>query len=370
MKCLAPWVTVRQDEDGSIVPCSSYFTRFKNVKIGTTHKNIQEFFNSTEYNEFRMRMCNDENIEGCIECKVDTENGNPSHRDYWNNKYSHITEPAIRELDICLSNKCNFQCIMCNSYFSNKWYEDDKALEELGVDKKHQLAPQRHITSPDDMTGVKLDNLELLRIIGGEPLMEPRFLNIFKVLKERQIIQNVELFINTNNSIFPNQEWQDYLKLFKKISLVISIDSVGKLGEWNRRGLDMKKMDMHEGRWQNFTENISYNSVIHNFSVLGLNDLINWVDLPIHYGTEGKDHALDLTLGPPYLCIQNLPEHTKELIADKLNQRLHKVKDFMFAEKHNPRYVKQYKKFYNYFEKKWGMPKENKLIYESVCEKY
>ena len=158
--------------------------------------------------------------------------------------------------------------------------------------------------------------------------------------------------------------------MFKKISLVISIDSVGKLGEWNRRGLDMKKMDMHEGRWQNFTENISYNSVIHNFSVLGLNDLINWVDLPIHYGTEGKDHALDLTLGPPYLCIQNLPEHTKELIADKLNQRLHKVKDFMFAEKHNPRYVKQYKKFYNYFEKKWGMPKENKLIYESVCEKY
>ena len=91
MKCLAPWVTVRQDEDGSVVPCSSYFTRFKNVKIGTTHKNIQDFFNGSEYNEFRMRMCNDEDIKGCVECKVDTKNGNPSHRAV---SYTHLTLPT------------------------------------------------------------------------------------------------------------------------------------------------------------------------------------------------------------------------------------------------------------------------------------
>ena len=370
MKCLAPWVTIRQDEDGSVMPCSSYFTRLKDVKIGSTHRNIQEFFNGSDYNDFRMRMCNDEDIKGCIECKVDAENGNPSHRDYWNTKYANITEPAIRELELCLSNKCNFQCIACNSHFSNKWYKDDKVLNELGVDKTGQLSPRRHLTSPDDMVGVNLDSLVLLRILGGEPLIEPRFLNVFEVLKERNIIQNVELFINTNNYIFPNKEWQEYLRLFKKITIVLSIDSIGKLGEWNRHGFDMKKFTINEGRWINFPTNVAYNSVVHNFSVLGLNDLIHWVDLPIHFGMEGKDHALDLTLGPSYLCIQNLPEHTKELIADKLDQRLYKVKEFMFAEEHNPKYVKQYKKFYEYFEKKWGMPKENKLIYESVCEKY
>ena len=66
------------------------------------------------------------------------------------------------------------------------------------------------------------------------------------------------------------------------------------------------------------------------------------------------------------MCIQNLPEHTKELVANKLDKKLDDVKEFMFAEKHNPWYAMQYKKFYNYFDQKWGMPEENKIKKERV----
>ena len=369
MRCSAPWVAIRQDENGSVVPCSTYFDRFKNVKIGETHKNLQEFFDGKEYYNFRMRMVTNEDIPGCIECKVDAKNGNPSHRDYWNEKYPHVVTPSIRELELCLSNKCNFQCIMCNSHFSQNWYEDDIALNNIGVDKVGQIAPQKHLTSPYDLLDVNLENLTLLRILGGEPLIEDNFLKVFKVLEEQKIIQNVELFINTNNSVFPNKKWQYYLPKFKKISLVLSIDSIGKLGEWNRRGLNIKDFKINSAKWMNYTTNISYNSVIHNFSILGLNDLINWIDLPIHYGMEGENHALDLILKPHYLSILHLPDITKELISNKLDKKLDKVSEFMFSEKNNPEYTNQYIKFYKHFQK-WGMPKECQTIYDSVCKTY
>ena len=159
MRCSAPWVTIRQDENGMVVPCSTYFDRFKNVKIGETHKNLQEFFDGNEYYNFRMRMVTNEDIPGCIECKVDAKNGNPSHRDYWNEKYPHVVTPSIRELELCLSNKCNFQCIMCNSHFSQNLYDDDIALNNIGVDKVGQIAPQKHLTSPYDLFNVNLENL-------------------------------------------------------------------------------------------------------------------------------------------------------------------------------------------------------------------
>jgi hypothetical protein len=280
-------------------------------------------------------MVANEDIPGCIECKVDAKNGNPSHRDYWNEKYPHVVTPSIRELELCLSNKCNFQCIMCCSHFSQNWYEDDIALNNIGVDKVGQISPQKHLTSPYDLFNVNLENLTLLRILGGEPLIEDNF-----------------------------------LKVFKKISLVLSIDSIGKLGEWNRRGLNIKDFKINSAKWMNYTTNISYNSVIHNFSILGLNDLINWIDLPIHYGMEGENHALDLILKPHYLSILHLPDITKELISNKLDKKLDKVSEFMFSEKNNPEYTNQYIKFYEYFKKKWKMPKENQIIYESVCETY
>ena len=153
-----------------------------------------------------------------------------------------------------------------------------------------------------------------------------------------------------------------------RTELAKSIVGIEKIISGNLK-LNSKSIKINSAKWMNYTTNISYNSVIHNFSILGLNDLINWIDLPIHYGMEGENHALDLILKPHYLSILHLPDITKELISNKLDKKLDKVSEFMFSEKNNPEYTNQYIKFYKYFQK-WGMPKECQTIYDSVCETY
>lgn len=366
MNCKAPFVHIRQDTDGIISPCSTFWQdRNKSKWKLRDGESLNDFFYSDKYDDFRKIMVEGKPIPGCMDCIVDDEQNTSSHKDYWNKKYENVNDVKIRELELCLSNKCNFACIMCNSHFSQRLYERDKKLYELGVDNRGQISNSKFVTSPYKIDDIDLAELNTLRLLGGEPFIEKSFLNVFKTLKEKNVIQNITLTVNTNNSIFPDDKWLSYLEMFKEIKVVLSLDSVGAHGEFIRKGLNFEKFKRNKKQWAQIS-NVSFNSVIYNLSILGLHKLIEYVDLPVHYGVEGDGHAIDLVLGPVYLSILYLPDETKQLIEKYLNGKYDKIVKFMYSEKYNHDYMKQFLIMFSYLNRNNDAPPECLSIYESV----
>ena len=366
MNCKAPFVHIRQDTDGVIAPCSTFWQdRNKTDWRLNKDQSLNDFFHSSKYDSFRDDMVNSKVISGCKDCIVDSEQKNPSHRDYWNSKYSNVNDIKVRELELCLSNKCNFACIMCNSHFSQRLYQRDLKLNQLGVDNKGQISTQRNVISSTNIDDMDLSELNTLRLLGGEPFVEKSFLKIFKTLKDKNVIQNVTLTVNTNNSIFPDDTWLSYLELFKDLKIVLSLDAVGEHGEFIRKGLKFEKFKQNKKLWSEISE-VSFNSVLYNFSILGLHDLVDYVGLPVHYGVEGHDHALDLSLGPYYLSLIHLPYQTKKMIEKYLNGKYDEILDFMYSQDNDINYTNQYIIMFSYLNKSNKAPPECLKIYKSV----
>lgn len=372
MKCKAPFVHIRQDQDGMIAPCSSSFDMFENAIVGKTVSNLQDFFDGKEYTEFRNKMNRGEYIKGCIECKKDFELDIPSHRDYFNSKYSDVVEPKIRELELCISNLCNFKCVMCNGTFSSSWYSREFELEKLGIDRKYIIPKQKYLRSSHDITSLDLSELNSLRLLGGEPFADINFLQVFQHLDKINIIDKIELNLNTNNSIFPSLKWMKYLLKFKKINLVLSIDSIKELGEFCRQGMNFSVFDRNRKRWEDLATNhnieISYNTVAHVWSVFGLNELSDYLELPVTFGVEGFGHAIDMTLKPDYLTLLYLPNPLKDKISNYLDVKFDKIIEFMYSESFQIEYCKQLITYYEYFiSNKIKLPKIIQDINEIIC---
>ena len=76
-----------------------------------------------------------------------------------------------------------------------------------------------------------------LKILGGEPFLENKYLDIFKKINKK----NIDLFFVTNNSIFPKDEWIEELSKFKSVRFIISLDGVHEVAEFVRYGKKFSK---------------------------------------------------------------------------------------------------------------------------------
>ena len=183
--CMAPFTHIQLNPYGEINPCCIFDKR-----IYQKYDSLFQAFNSPENKDLRSKMIKDERIEGCEKCYRDDEIGKSSYRKNFNSKYDkkYIQNPKIKELEFSASNLCNFKCMDCNYKFSS------------AIDGK---------VSRNSLPDLDLSELEDLKILGGEPFMDPLYLELFNNLK----IENINLMIVTNNSIFPNEKWREYLTL-------------------------------------------------------------------------------------------------------------------------------------------------------------
>jgi len=363
MNCKAPFVHTRIDIDNRIFPCSSFIGDFDADTL--IDGRIDKVFYGDKYQKFRQQMKNYEYIHGCQECKIDFELGLESHRDYFNKKYFDVNKPELYELELCLSNRCNFQCVMCNSIFSSSLYHRDQVLNDLGIEREGQTSKKKFLTTSIDLKFLNLKKLNRLRILGGEPIIENNFLKIFSYLESIGKISEITLTLNTNNSVFPSNRWIKFLKKFKKIDLVFSLDSIGQLGEYCRRGLKFYDFKENRKKWEDTFQNlnISFNSVIHNISIFGITELIEYIDLPINYGMEGNGHSLDLILMPNFLTLRYLPDHVKNHIIRNLDDRFKPIFDFMSVSEYDEKSCMDLYIFLNYLN---DFPMELNYLYNEM----
>jgi sulfatase maturation enzyme AslB (radical SAM superfamily) len=157
--------------------------------------------------------------------------------------------------------------------------------------------------------------LKYLKLLGGEPLLEQE--KLIKILKQCDL-KNLSVNLITNTTIIPNQELSNLFAQCKKVNVSLSIDSVGKLNEFLRKG----------SKWIQTVENIkwfqnrNYDLYVHSVaSIYNVNVLDSLIDFCLQNNLPQKYVLID---GPNYMMPRNLPDSVKQKLIIKLTEQISK----------------------------------------------
>ena len=173
--CVLPWIHQCVRPDNSLKPCCRFQNPKDDTRIDITLDDLDAqgiaVMNTANLTTLRSNMLAGIKSPGCTKCydQEGTDNAS-SLRTYINNRFPNIQQEhctaqfdKLRYIEMSIDNICNLQCKMCDSKFSTKLINRDRFLGEE-VHKK--LEPNFRKYDNTD-----LSNLELVKVLGGEPFM-------------------------------------------------------------------------------------------------------------------------------------------------------------------------------------------------------
>jgi len=358
---MAPFTHIQINAAGEINPCCMFNERVYNKE----YDSLTDAFKGEENLNLRQRMMNDEKIEGCGKCYRDESLSKKSYRQLFNERYGeeYILNPKIKELEIALGNKCNFKCVDCNTRFSSAWYEEDILLGRTYYTNKGRELK-------NDITNIDFDLLELkqLKVLGGEPFLDKRYLELFDRLKNPE---EIELFFVTNNSIFPNDTWLEYFKKFKCINFNISIDGVYEIAEFVRYGTKFFKFENNYKRWLDLSlpnMTVIPHFVFHNLNILNFIDTIDWLCEIYQQNIEWIMDLLsyDFLEQPDYLNCSLLHDYTKQHICDEYEGHPFwpNITEFLHSKKYDENVYENFIRYLNFLRTRSDIPKQSLDLFQ------
>lgn len=333
--CMAPWINLACNPDGSMILCCVALheeeilpEEKKNVivdnsgvkndelEIGNvTNNSFEDLWNNQAMRDVRLNMLKGNPLPQCVQCYETESRDGTSQRMIYNNKYlqKHIdkvkntkddgfTKFSPVELDLRLTNTCNFKCRMCGPNLSSAWeHELGKDLPKIDLSK---IYPQLESL---------YDNVEEVYFAGGEPLISDHHYEIVKNLNS-----NVRIRYNTNFSVL-NDDIFDIWEMFNDVELFISIDGVGKVGEFIRKGFDTKRFLKN---WIKFrkrfpTMRVGFNMVVQALNAFHFSDAHEFL---LKHNILNDFTTINFTVldHPEYLSISVLDNETKKEVKDKI----------------------------------------------------
>ncbi len=187
------------------------------------------------------------------------------------------TNPILETLQYNCDNICNLKCVVCSSYFSSSWIEDEKKLGIERLVKIEKMKPTKHNKLILDLD---FSNLETVYFNGGEPLMSRDHINLMNHLKLNFDTSKISLSYSTNGTFFVSDEVIELWKSFQSVNLMFSLDAVEKAFEyvrypasWDLVTTNIKKF--HDLNLPQLVLRIQANIGLHN--ILYLDDIHAWV---------------------------------------------------------------------------------------------
>lgn len=220
---------------------------------------------------------------------------------------NNLQSDTLKMLDYYPSNYCNYECTMCSGGASSKRHVFELKHKELD---RHIIVNQ---ADPDFFE--MLGDLEVLGFTGGETVMQPEVHQIVNYLIAEDLAKNINITVLTNASTYPTKLVEKFQQ-FKKVMYTVSLDGVGDVIEYQRRGADWNAI-------QDVTLKIHQNPDIHeiiNFVVTSMNilnamDLIDWCyDNGINMFTVSPVVRVEF-LGP-----SSMPQQLREVALERLKQ--------------------------------------------------
>lgn len=155
-----------------------------------------------------------------------------------------------------------------------------------------------------------------LKIIGGEPLLDQQLMSMLANQPPKQKAK-IKLYITTNGS----QDLcaaQERLLGYQEIFWIVSLESVGRLQDYVRKGSVWSDIESNIERYiaAYGRKNLYIAYVMQSLTLLGLPSLLAWAkqrDVPV---------ATSLLVEPDCLGLKSLPTEMKSRLVDQLKNAL------------------------------------------------
>lgn len=229
---------------------------------------------------------------------------------------------ALRMLTVDTGRLCNIQCRSCNPYLSSSWIDEyNKMPLELKRSNHHSISLKVWPHNAYDYTDEDFSNLEFVDLLGGEPMYNTEAFGIVQRILEATK-GDCTLCFTTNATIRLDIDRHKWLKEFRQIHLILSIDAVGPAAEFIRTGC----------RWETVERNIDHYISMPNvqieyhptYSVLNLfeiNALRKWMTK----AGIGATPETTYVEHPAYLSYDILDDDERAIVVDYL--RSHEIDD-------------------------------------------
>ena len=270
--CSTPWYELHIYWDGSLgICCQESHKLYNNNSYNIATTTIAEWFNSDPVKHFRQGVLGDRPVSACSRCYQEESVGGNSRRFKSNQKsvifrqafadsfeqspgrkhfdLSGITNTHPIDIHVDLGNYCNLACKMCNPRASStiasqqvKW--GIKASRQyLGTDwTQNDKAWNSFLQQLLDIPG--LNNIHFM---GGETLLTRRFEHLVDHMIAHGRLDLSFSFV-TNGTIF-RSELLEKLKLFRRVGIEVSIETVDSHNSYQRQGTDTDQVLVNLDRY-------------------------------------------------------------------------------------------------------------------------
>jgi len=189
-----------------------------------------------------------------------------------------------KSLELSFQKTCNLACSYCSPSFSTEWVNDFKKhgnYIEITSDLKNT-----YVRGLDEEIPVRMDlfwhwfdtikeNLESLRITGGEPLLHEETFEIFD--KMAKVNPNIEFVINTNLCQKPLiiERFIKSINRFQKFRINVSNESGGHVAEFIRDGMIYKEWLHALEKVVRYTKaDVNVSTTLSALSLIGLDKML------------------------------------------------------------------------------------------------
>lgn len=348
--CIVPWFEVHINADGTYHTCGAQpgpgrmpFPKGWTDKHNVHTMRLEDWING-EYQrqvrldklngkwESRCQMCYNEEVSGSsskrlkenLKCKIDSQDFQHTYNTsadlhYFEFSRAHqgqtnITKPVSYHMS--LGNECNYACKMCGP-----WSSSQLAVE--GLKNGTYQGPARLNWTEDEVAWNHVtdymcatENLQFVHLIGGEPLMNPRFEQLIdKLIAHGRT--DIYLGFTTNGSKV-NVDLIKKLNVFRHVDIGISIECMGELNDAIRKGTRTQEvLDNIEVYLEHRQEEhvyITVRPVPSALSVHTLDSLYRWC------ADRKIDVMTNVLARPTHLQIKQLPKDIKQKLLRQYQQ--------------------------------------------------
>lgn len=328
------------------------------IPIEEIRENPAALHNSKFKKEQRLKMLNGQRPSECDYCwKIEDLN-----KDYFSDRHYKTsdywawdrldecakTDPASdihpSYLEVSFSNVCNFKCTYCSPEISSKWMEEierygsyptSTSNHDLNWLKEVGRYPYKH---SDDNPYVDAfwkylpdiyDNLRVLRVTGGEPLLSKDVWQLFDYIQNNPNTE-LELAINTNLCVDTKliEKFIDTInelkKYVKRVDVYTSLESTGKQAEYSRYGLNYTQWVNNINKvLANTDVNVNIMTTINALSLTTMVEFLNYVmALREQYNESPAHNRIPISINylrwPTHLSVNVLPIELRTQYRDHI----------------------------------------------------
>jgi MoaA/NifB/PqqE/SkfB family radical SAM enzyme len=348
--CLAPFLSnfyatnnvLQPGQDGYNVvrPCSLIKGDWS-----VTSSTLKDARNNDAWRDLRQKMLDGklDEIRNCDVCNNAERQGASSPRQL-NNDYlfehldidimaeiekiiaAGLVSDSVYAVDWMPSNYCNYACVMCYPGASSQRFTFDIKSGQKLIYKTNSVEPDFY----ELLTDVKI-----LGFTGGETILQPEVHKLIDYLIEKDLAKNIIMPILTNASNFPDSLIEKF-KHFKKVLYTVSIDGVGDVIEYQRRGADWPTVEKNVRKIHQTPEvHEIVNHVVTAINILSAMDFIDWC-----HDNDMKFIAISIVFQQDKLGVAAMPPELKSLALQRLKEGRLRYKHYL-----NPSYTNSERNF-------------------------